>query len=134
MTTDRPRSFSDLRKPTIKIAQLVGEPVMIDSFSLKNGRYGEMATVDIYREHTKTDMTLITGASTFIDRLKAAEVHRLLPMNGMVIKESGDMDYYDIVNVDSNHPQYTNTPNPDPVERGTDPADEPARTTKGAKD
>lgn len=106
VTTERPKSFDDLRKPTLKIEEIVGEPVMFDAINTRTGRFGLMATVDIYRTHDRTAYTLITGASVVIDRLKAAEEARLLPLEGMVIKVAGDFDYFDLISVDVKHDQY----------------------------
>lgn len=97
MTTNNPKSFSDLVKPTCQIADLVGEVTIFESFSIAKGRYGDFAKVEVIRQNGMKNETLLTGAAVIMDRLRAAENHRMLPMGGTVILVPGQFEYYDLV-------------------------------------
>lgn len=104
--TQRASGFDDLRKPIVKLDEIVGEPVMINGFDEGRSRFGPNISVDLYREITQEDVTLITGANVVMQRLRAAEEARLLPRRGMFIVEGDTSPYFDLVEVDIKHPQF----------------------------
>lgn len=102
----RASGFDDLRKPIVKLDEIVGEPVMINGFKGGRSRFGPNVSVDLYREITQEDVTLITGANVVMQRLEAAESARLLPRRGMFIVEGDAQPFYDLIEVDIKHAQF----------------------------